>query len=325
MAIVVYRCGVCKREVELLRNVEGLERISRCTITQGCRGKLYQTAVFDDYIRGSIPDDVQGLDNWVQRKVLYDHSQRIANNEWTITHNMGVAPAVSVFVDRPIEGNEDNREEITPTDIVYVNRNVITLRFEREYTGIAQLIGRQSDPDLFNVPERTVEDASIDITQISNNSVITIATRATAVEIDVSVQYVTTTGTNPVITYTVDDQPSINSPWVDFDRVVVNGQLYTIRSFNALVPQMTSGVINNGANFRFINTTEGSPDAVNAGDILILFATEPFAAVDKQRDIFVDVANITTANNPFALFYDSGQFFVDDTVIESVYPPIRSA
>ena len=98
MAIVVYKCDVCKRDIELEQNIKGLENIQRCTITHGCRGKLYQTKVLPDYVRGRLPDQVAGLDDWRQRTVLYNHEQTIESDSWLVNHNLGTFPSVSVFV-----------------------------------------------------------------------------------------------------------------------------------------------------------------------------------------------------------------------------------
>ena len=118
MAVVVYKCDVCKREIQLQRKIRSLESIGRCTITNGCRGSLYQIDLLEDFVRGALPDPVSGLDDWQQRKVLHNHEQAIERDEWIIEHNMGSFPIVSVFVDRPIEGDLENREEITP-DMIY--------------------------------------------------------------------------------------------------------------------------------------------------------------------------------------------------------------
>ena len=73
MAIVVYNCDTCKREVELPQNKEGLEVIQRCIITAGCRGKLYQTDLKLNHIRGKLPDSVIGLVDWSQREIGRAH------------------------------------------------------------------------------------------------------------------------------------------------------------------------------------------------------------------------------------------------------------
>jgi len=127
MAIVVYKCDTCKRDIELIRNIEGLETVQRCVITLGCRGKLYQTKVHPDFTRAALPTDVLGLDNWLQRKVLHNHEQTIESTEWLVTHELGTFPAISVFVDRPTTEDPNNREEILPTDIRIVDNDTLTL------------------------------------------------------------------------------------------------------------------------------------------------------------------------------------------------------
>lgn len=330
MAIVVYKCDVCKREVELQRNIEGLERVHRCTITQGCRGKLYQTKLLPDYIRGGIPDDVSGLDNWTQRKVLHNHTQAIERDEWIIAHNMGAAPIVSVFVDRPLEGNLDNREEITPTDVIYQTEDIVVLRFDRPWSGIAQLVGRQSDPNLLRPFERAAEQV-VSAAQITASSEISVATLVSADNanpaISFNIQYDTSTGTAPTINYVADDQPSTNSPWVDFNKVVVKGKIYTVRSFSSLVPEMTTGVINNGSTFRFTEVDwigDQSFTSIEPGQVLILLASSPYQVVDKQRNQFIDVTSVTETQNPFGFYYDSGELFADEGIVQTVYPLIRS-
>lgn len=330
MAIVVYRCDVCKRELELQRNVHGLERVHRCTITQGCRGKLYQVKLLPDYIRGEIPDDVSGLDNWVPRKVLHNHTQTVERSEWTIVHNMGTFPIVSVFGNRPTTDDPNNREEIIPEDIIIIDDNTLKLRFDRPWGGIAQLVGRQSDPDILRPFERATE-VVVAPTRLSVNGELTIATRISTTGeepvVNLNVKYNTTTGTSPTITYEADDQPSIDSAWIDYDRVIIKGKIYIIRSFNGRVSEMTTGIINSGATFQFTgidqNNTLSFRD-IAVGEVMILLATDPYQPVDKQLTAFIDVTSVTSTKNPFSFYYDSGEFFAEASVIQSVYPPIRS-
>lgn len=330
MSVVLYKCDTCKREIELRRNIEGLERIQRCVITLGCRGKLYQVDVLEDYIRTSLPEPVSGLLDWQQRRILYNHQQVIAREEWTIEHNLGVFPVVSVFVDRPTQEDPENREEITPVDIVPVDKNTIKLVFDRSWSGIAQLIGRQSDPNLLEPFDRAPPPSQEQqLIQMSSGGEITIATKisdtGTEPVIQLNVRYVGAS-TVPDILYGADDQPSLLSPWNDFNRVLIGGKLYTVRSFNGLIPEMTTGAISNGASIRFVGIDRNSDNNVEdilPGEVLILLASPPFENVDKRRDVFVDVTDVTEENNPFGFAYNSGEFFVDTQVIETTYPPIR--
>lgn len=344
MAVVVYKCNVCKREIELQRNTKGLESTNHCTITHGCRGELYQTKVLEDFVRGQFPPDVAGLDNWQQRKVLHNHDQTIERMEWNIIHNMGTFPSVQVFVDRPIEGNEDNREEIFPTDIIIINKNSLTLTFDRPWSGIAQLIARSSDPQLLQqreFPTPTPETGAVGY-QLSNNGALTIATRTVDPEygiesdptfIELELTYITPEGNEVPITYTVDNQPSINSPWVNYNQVIIKGKVYTVRSFNILVPEITNPIpdIVNNSNFRITGIDRtvvgGSPDtpirSLYTGEAFILLATSPYTIVDKVNNQVIDPSLVTSTNNPFSLFYNLGEVYADISIAQTIFPPVR--
>lgn len=338
MSIVVYKCDVCKREREFKRNVEGLEKIQRCTITHGCRGKLFQTQVLPDYIRASRADTVLGLDDWRQRKVLYNHTQSIARETWLVEHNLGTFPSISVFVNIPIEGDPDNIEEIIPTDTQVVDENNIVLTFDRSWAGLAQLVARQSDPDLLKPFTRVIDVSEAALQQISNLGEIAIATRISTVgkceNVELVVSYTTTQNTTVEHTY-ADVNVNIldtNSPWSDFDTVVIKGKTYTIRSLEGIIPEMFDETVGSGSTFRFtgINTHQDtcSPPSTTVRDIqedevYILFANAPFDVVDKVADKYIDVFDITATENIFALLYDSGEFFAQQDIIQETYPPIR--
>lgn len=330
MAIVVYKCDVCKREKEFIRNTTGLDTTRNCSITHGCRGNLYQLRLLPDYIRGSFPDDVTGLDNWLQRKVLHNHSQAIERDVWTITHNLGTLPAVQIFVNRPIEGDESNTEELLPEKTTIIDDNTISVSFDRPWAGFAQLVARQSDPDLLNpsVNEKSEEST---FQQISNGGEISIATRistvGTAPTSNVRLMFRTSQGSTPLISYAADDQPSLLSAWNDFDIVVIKGKIYTIRSFNAITSEMISGIIGNGSTFAF-NTIDPEGNQtfrdIDDNEVIILTATTPYSTFDKTADEYVDAVNQTNDNTSFDFFYDSGEFFVNKAIVQSIYPHIRS-
>ena len=324
MAIVVYKCDVCKREIELQQNIKGVETIQRCKITHGCRGKLRQIDNLPDYIRGSLPDSVVGLENWRQRRVLYNHTQSIEKQEWTITHNLGTFPTYSVFVDRPTEDDLDNREEISPTEVEIVDENTLILKFDRVWSGIAQLVARSSDPQLLQPVIREIEEPTPAL-QLTNNGEVTIITKIVNGEpatVNIVVSHDMPTGAVLESTYVADNQPSLDSAWSDYDKVVIRGKLYTVRSFNIRVPEMAVGDITNGANFRFL-TIDGNP--IEPTDALILLAAPPFEIYDKITAEVIDVTAVTETENPFSFYYDNGEWFAEQTVLTSIYPPVRSA
>lgn len=335
MAIVVYKCDVCKREVELERNTRGLENIQRCTITHGCRGKLYQTKVLTDYVRGRLPDQVPGLDDWQQRKVLYNHEQTIERDNWTIKHNLGTFPSVSVYANIPTEDDPDNQEEVIPTDTVIIDDDNLLLRFDRALSGLAQLVARQSDPDLLR-PFVGLNIETEQLQQLSVNGDITIATRISTVgepaTVDIGIEYLTTQNTVVTSTYTADEDEDVTaSPWRDIDKVIIKGKTYTVRTFNALITEMDDETVASGSSFTFnsITTAVGSPPAATTraiaqDEVYLLFANEPFETVDKITSQYIDVFDVASSDNNFTFVYDTGEFFADTDIIQETYPPIRS-
>lgn len=348
MAIVVYQCDTCKRQVELLRNVKGLETIQRCVITHGCRGKLIQADLLEDFSRASIPDEVEGLDDWIPRRVLYDHTQTIQNSVWIITHNLGTFPSISVFADRPLTDDENNREEITPGDVQIIDPNTLLLRFDRPRSGIAQLVARSSDPQLFN-PIPTAAVAAIPSIQISSSGRIVLATRVksewAATNFGVEVVF-TSGGQSTTVAYTADSDPSSATAWNGADRVVIRGKTYQVREFDGIAGEMTTGAVLNGHTFRFKGldfdrdvdgagnlTYEYQADSVdviggpylpiNSGDVYILLASAPFDTADKITNQVIDITDVNATLNPFAMYYDSGEFFASESILTSLFPSIR--
>ena len=330
MAIVVYKCDVCKREKEYIRNVEGLERIQRCTITHGCRGKLYQIAVYPDYSRASAPERVVGLNDWKQRKVLYNHEQSIARDEWIITHGLGTFPSVSVYVNIPIEGNLDNIEEIFPQDIEVIDDNTIKLVFDKPWAGLAQLIARQSDPDLLKPYERTQVQEE-ELIRISNGGEISLVSRISTVgTCDIIKIHVTYTTTQNTVIKKIYELPlnylvlSSSSAWKDFDKVIIRGKTYDIRILNGIYDAMYDQTIGNGSTMVFdkieICSATSERDLMQ-DEIYVLFANEPYATVDKVTDKYIDLYD--TIQNQFSIVYDSGEFFAKSGIIQQIYPPIR--
>lgn len=332
MAIVVYKCDTCTRDIELVLNPRGLETIDRCIITQGCRGHLYRTEFHPDFVRGTLPDPVLGLDDWIQRKVLYNHTQANAREEWTVNHNLGTNPAISVFVDRPLPNDPANREEILPTDTTLVDPNTIKLQFDRPWSGIAQCVARSSDPDI--ISPAFMEEVTVGATQLTNDGELTIATKASvypAERIGLQMVYSTITGTPFTSIVTFDSGPRTESPWNDYTRVSIEGKSYIVRSANVRLPEMIEGVIPDGSNFYFQYVIQDA-DAetltflpLNRQDVVVLLSGIQGTLNDKVFDMFFDISAVTPEENAFELAHDSGELFANQGVIETTFPPIQSA
>jgi hypothetical protein len=329
MAIVIYRCDTCRREVELIENKHGLETIQRCVITHGCRGKLFQVNRLEDFSRASIPAEVGGLDDWIPRRVLFNHTQTIENTVWIINHNLGTFPSVSVFVDRPTTEDPDNREEITPSDIQIVNTNTILLVFDRPRSGIAQLVARSSDPQLYN-PVTTATTTQVVPIQITNSSQLVIATKVkpefNVPSINIRLNFLSSSGGSTLLDFTAGGSASDVTAWGNADRVVIKGKVYQVRSMLALTEETTFGTIANGTNFRFEGFDfDGSLNfnPVASGEIYILLSSSPYASVDKTLDQVIDVTSVTSTLNPFAFYYDTGELFASSAIAQSVFPSVR--
>jgi hypothetical protein len=325
MAIVIYKCDTCKREIELQRNIRGLEHVGRCNITQGCRGKLYQKKLLQDHIRGDLPDPVSGLDDWRQRKILHNHIQPIERDEWIIKHGLGVVPVVSVYGDRPIENDPDNQVEVTPVDIVVVDIDTIKLVFDRPWSGAAQLIGRQSNSNLLRSIEAVETAPAI---QMSIGGELTIATKQSSPIVNISIDFSTPSGTVNVV-YAVDDQPALVSPWSGerYDHVIIRGNVYSVRSFNMIVPDMTTGVIVSGSTFQIVGYDDDNDetfDPLIKNEMLVLLAAEPYDDTDKITDKIIDAYSVSASQNPFGFYYDNGEVYAEQAVAQKIYPFIRS-
>lgn len=350
MSIVVYRCDTCKRDVELVRNIKGLETIQRCVITHGCRGKLYQTDVLEDFLVASLPDEVDGLDNWIPRRILYNHEQTIENTVWIVNHNLGTYPAITVLADRPLSDDNTNREEITPDDIQLIDKNNLLLRFDRPRSGIAQLVARSSDPLLFEPVNEAAVTTEIPL-QLTNQAKMVIATRVKSewsnVNMGIQLIFTPATGNNITVGYTTDSNPSALTSWSGVSKVVIRGKVYQVREFDTLAVEMTTGTIANGVHFRFsgfdfdaqldannrftyewvVDSADatGSPyTPVSVGDVYILLSNSPFGVVDKITNQVIDITNITRTQNSFTMYYDTGELYASPSIIQTIYPPIRT-
>ncbi|MGI0075824.1 MAG: hypothetical protein ACREAU_00265 [Nitrosopumilaceae archaeon] len=326
MAVVQYRCDTCKRFIELQQSSKSMEIINRCVITHGCRGRLYQTRVFQDFIRGKPLVDEIGIDNWLQRRILFDFIQRIESTSWIIVHDLGSIPSVQVLVDTPTLEEPNLTTEIIPNNIIHVDEDNTILEFDRPRSGTAQLIARTSDPDLLNAGIQILNVATENV-QLSSNGELSIATKIETIGTNPTValvlQYQTPLGGIFDIIYTADDQPALDSPWRDFNRVIISGKTYTVRSFDGIVGEIVRGLIITGST---VKVTQIDPLGGNIfrsivpGEVLFLLSKPPFSVFDKKLDQFIDT--FSTATSP--LTYAEGGFFASPKSLRTIYPLIRS-
>ena len=83
----VYKCDTCNRKVRVATSKDGIDVVQRCIITHGCKGKLYRVRDARDVNSTSaFPAEVPGVQDWFQRRVVYDHSQPIKSQKWYYYH-----------------------------------------------------------------------------------------------------------------------------------------------------------------------------------------------------------------------------------------------
>lgn len=336
MAVIRYKCDVCKREIEIPENKRGLDFIDRCIITEGCRGSLYKLIRKQDFLRGEFPTKVPGLRDYTARRVLYNHTQAISSTEWFVEHNLGVAPSVQVLVERSttiseetelvpcvLRNNTENFDDVETTDftINIISPNELTITFPNPESGIAQLIARSSAP----IATEEVRIETTSTIQFTTSTIVSIATLNSTLSssspITLDVDYTPAGSTTSISTaYTVNPTIATASPWNDFESILIQGKPYKVRSFDAFISEMGDGTIPNGSSFYF-RQVEGR--TIASREVIILLALSPFEDVDKIKDQIIDVSRVNISNAELSFFYQDRELFAFTTVVTSTFPPIR--
>lgn len=321
MSVVVYECDTCRREIDIVRNERGLDTVRRCIITDGCKGSLYQTEERSTSVFGRPVEDVEGLDNYRARNILYIHNQLLSSPQWIIEHNLNSDPSVVVYIDIVNLDGTRSYQTMDPDDYVvnFVDGNNITIEFAVGTTGIAHVISRSS-----NTTPIELQDTEQQWYQVTANSILTIGV---PFEIGNSEQFTSiptsfiSPSTSSVITTDVTftahkfngDVSLFNTPWQDADLVYVGGVLYKIKS-TRISDVLTSQRIE-----------EGSPFYFDRNDILIFTSNEPYSSLNvdtNQTRVFSanDLSrSLVTANTRV----DDSQLTIDVTQAIDYHPPIK--
>lgn len=322
-----YQCSTCKRTINLIQNKAGLDHVGNCNITLGCRGQLIQQQVYLDFIRGNIPTPVVGLKNWVQRQILFNFTQTVLRQTWVITHNLGILPSVQVYVNVPLPGNETNLVEILPTEIVYNTDDQLTLTLPAAYIGIAQLIGRASNPDILNPRPRPAPVTTAPTIQLTNEGEITIASRVSTIDIPLglvnpvtglpnpiaglplTMTFTPSTGQQLTVGYVASNIKSQLSPWSDVDRVLFKGKVYTVRTFNV---QTGNVQIPNGSAAALSGITLPSPVTIGG------------ATTNVPANTFTVTGNFAEDFTPGTPFFTNDVNTINWIVGSSLFDPVTN-
>lgn len=346
MAVIEYKCTACKREIEIPENRLGLEVVQRCIITEGCRGELYRIGRKQDFLRGSLPPRVTGLTDYTARRALYNHTQSVLATDWFITHNMGVVPSIQVLVDSAaatavetdttipcaLRGDSEAQTQVETTDftIEIVNANEIILHFPSPQSGLAQLIARSTAAA---VVETSATSTAAQFQLTATNTLLTVATLNEIIpepnNITLDITYLSPDGITSVVhTYDIGTTANVDSPWDDFETILIQGKRYKVRTFDAYIAEMGDGTLPNGSSFYFSSLdidASGSPGprGIAGREVYVLLGLDPYTNIDKVKDQVIDASKVTAANAELSLFVSNRELFAFETAIDSTFPPIR--
>jgi len=337
MAVIRYKCTVCDREVELIEQPTGLEVIGRCIVTDKCRGTLYKLERLEDFAVGKSPNDVVGLTNYVQRKVLFNHTQAVAESQWTVIHNLGVNPTVQTIVDRETDTDgvvTTSRIEIEPNLVTLVDENTLTIDFDRPESGLAQIIARSSSA----LQATEAVATSITYLPVTTSQILTIGanlssnafpTGPTANSCLVRLYFLdqeTLDGTAfaTAVSKNYTATAAVNtSAWSNVTTIFVNGVVYTVLTIDIGDPISDIGAPSAGAVlFQSDTSTAGFPYDQSA-NMVVLLSDSPHSNFDKRRDqLFRPDLNTGPALTLDSFIFANGELTVDQTKVEKVFPPV---
>jgi hypothetical protein len=320
----VYKCTTCFRSIRVPTNREGLDVLQRCMITHGCLGKLHRVTTTKDINETpAFPPEVENVQDWFQRKILYDHQQPVQSQTWTVKHQLSSRPNVHVFVNRLINGIE-TLVKIDPIKQITIDLNTLQLVFSMAESGIAQCIA-QASQNTTNAGTQSGPRLTVPPTQITSNvGEITLATISTIPLIGIALTFRTSgTSSDVTIEYAgIDNTPSVASAWVGATKAIIDGKTYNIRSFNITTtplapPYFAAGAIPKGSTF-FISSINGH--APEKGECLLLLSSNPHAVVDRIYTQYIDTFSIDHMLPE--LYYSSGVAYSSTGIIKSTYPSI---
>lgn len=313
----VYECDVCNRAIRMPENPTGLEVMGRCIITNGCLGTLHKVLSPSKIASTpSLTPAVEGVDDWFQRRALYNHEQKVPTTKWIIPHGMGIIPLIQGFIH--VEDEVTHKLSLVETNKFSVVSDAYksVLTFDVPHSGTAQCISTSSTSVAKPV------DLPVSFRDITHLGELTIATLNSDPSINITVRYSNTnTGEFTDVVYkSVDSVPSVLSPWAGSSNILLGGKKYYVRSFNIVTSP-------GGDAFFRLGSTTASGSSVSFPQIgttyssnIILLSTYPHSVADRVTTEYIDIASTNTSNVSLAL--SNGELKADSAIIRSTFPPI---
>ena len=289
--------------------------MGKCIITESCHGDLVFQKILQSYKTGQATPLATGLEDWVQRRVLFTFDQTLKNTIWNVDHGLGVNPSVQTYV----FDEDGNLVEKDPESIVFNDPNNLTITFNDPEFGVAQCIARSTAPLGGNVS--TVAPTTPPF-QISTNGFLTIATPDLTNAATMTVQFLAPTTFAPIAVATLPFSliPSISSPWGNVDTISISGLVYKVQTVDMAVILSTLS-LPDFAPFYITGVTTIAPVAL--GDVIILLGKTPFSQVDKDLTEILKASTVATAAAARNTYQDEGDMFVQPSLIQQIFPPIK--
>ena len=342
MATTTYNCTVCKRQVERVENVYGLDIFAKCIITRGCRGKLRKTGRNMDNIRESFPKFEANLEDYAPRNSFAQHKQTIESASWTVDHGLNCDPAITVYT-----ANASGK--LVPLDNALftatpIDRNSTKIVFPIATSGIAHFNARSSTGI---VNAGAVETSELTQVTVGGSFVfamprlITKDTRSgdsVTMDLndpigDIRLEIVLEKpNQEPIYCFEIINGMLDSTPWTGISEVLVakrkNYYLKTknILNFNTFSnPELKFTDIPEGTRLRFTRVDYGTgvTQHIEYKSVLMLLSAAPYEFTDKIRNKLLDLGELLTVGG--YLTYSNGEFYVNTSVIEKTYPPIEVA
>lgn len=320
MAVIVYECDTCNRKIELPQNLKGLEVMSRCIITQNCKGKLFKVGKKDSKNGTSLPyPDPIYLTDWSPRKIFLKFEQTTKSKLWKVIHNLGTIPSVEVHI------FDSAGTLIETTDYVVINNNTTSteISFRDPITGIVQLYSRSPS----NVTKTLTNSlTNEEMSQIVVNGV-GILSIATPLEKQLELWFgIISPITNNVVKYgMIDIHPDTTSPssaWFstsgNISKVFFNNRLWHVRTCEIgdyLIDSITSENLQYGLVFLATRKTfnvlsiDYDNNAITVSGTILdsTFYDRTILFHSNNQTLNSTIESIVNLNNGTTTFYVSSQ------------------
>lgn len=347
MATIKYKCDICKREIDIVEKPYNLNVFSKCIITNGCRGKLSKLSRNLDNFRSLIPKPMEGVSDYIKRKVFYKHNQNLISTKWKISHNLGTPPAIEIYV---LNNNNYINLNFDDYKVEYIDKNTAHIIFDVPQSGIAHCISRSSVPD-YNLESRK----DIEMFQVTTNGIFVFAlpkyithytinppnqplsplpidTSNPPKPIRIEVSIIQPNMEEVICVETISNDINNNTPWINWREILVrkrrnyNVKTKSIFTFNRTLQLdiITEKDIAPETQIRFLRIDYGTGDLqpIDQDGLLMLIANTPYHSIDKIKNKVIDVNNVSFSDYNYFIYRD-GEVYTAVENIENIYPDIQ--